>query len=43
MTGRMWKYVGNTILEDSRTFRIKLVVKVQRDLLVSRVRKERGE
>ena len=27
MTGRMWKYVGNTILEDSRTFRIKLVVK----------------
>ena len=39
----MWKYVCNTILEDSRSFRTKLVDKVQRDLLVVRVRKERGE
>ena len=49
----MWKYVGNTILEDSRAFRTiledsrafrtKLVDKVQGDLLVARVRKERGQ
>ena len=39
----MWKYVGNTILEDSRAFRTKLVDKVQRDLLVARVRKEVSE
>ena len=42
-TGRMWKYVGNTILEDSRTFRTKLVDKIHRDLLVARVRKERRD
>ena len=42
-TSRMWKYVCNTILGDSRAFRAKLVDKVQRDLLVARVRRERGE
>ena len=43
MISRMWKYLGNTTLEDSRAFRAKLVDKVQRDLQVARVRRERGE
>ena len=43
MTGRMWKYVGNTILENSRAFRAKLVDKVQGDSLVARVRREREQ
>ena len=42
-TSRIWKDVGNTILEDSRVFRTKMVDKVQGDLLVARVRRERGQ
>ena len=42
-TSRMWNYVCNTILEDSRVFRAKPVDKVQRDLLVAMVRRESGQ